>query len=180
MITKFAGDPVNSTDPIRIAEILEYLLQKGLTGTVLDIGQRSPLTDNIADKFNVLICNTAGDLDEAFTFPDYRYDSIIYSHTIEHQFSPLHTLVKLKMAMQPHTRLFIILPSRTKLLWTLEHYHEIDRYRMQMLIERAGLQIVSYERRKRSRRWYSYLTGIRPFMRLFLEYNAYYEIKLKT
>ena len=176
MIKEFAGDPYSVDSDRNIRQVIDYLSNK-ITGRILDVGQRSPLTDAIEGKFSK-VDNTIGDLDIEVTAPEYRYDTIIYSHTIEHQFNPLFTLLELKQLMHFYTRLIIILPSRTKILWTPGHYHEIDHYRMQLLIKRAGLRIVSYERRKHWRKWYTYFFGLRPFMRLFLEYNAYYMIQL--
>ncbi len=165
---------------------LEYLYRRMYLGpyTIIDVGQRSPLTDAIEREFGYMIWNTVGDLDERFGLsmngpvskcPIYY---IVYSHTIEHQFNPLYTLLELKRYMIPETRMFIILPRRGKLLWWRGHYHEIDDYRMRLLLRRAGLDIVSFERHKVWREWKFYFTGIRPLMRLFCEYNAYYEVKI--
>ena len=177
MISQFAKDPYTVTNESHISQVLDYLEGKLIT-PVLDVGRRSPLTDAIELCYAVNVSNTHGDLDNSFSIPGWLYNTIIYSHTIEHQFSPLSTLLKLSDVMNFSTSLIIILPSRTKLLWDKGHYHEIDRYRMKLLIERAGMRIVSYERRKAWRKWYTYFYGIRPLMRLFLEYNAYYLIKL--
>ena len=178
----FASNPFNDhSDELfgHIRQTLDFLKGK-LKGTILDVGQPSPLTEAIIMNFPVQVTNTVGDLDEEFTVDHIGYwpfNFIIYSHTIEHQFNPLNTLLGLKYRMNDNTVMFIMLPSRGKLLWTKGHFHEIDHYRMQALLDRAGLKIVAYERRKHWRRWYSYLTGIRPLLRLLFEYNAYYTVK---
>ena len=178
MIPQFAKDPYTVTNESHISQVLDYLEGK-VTLPILDVGQRSPLTDAIAQRYLPGVENTQGDLDIEFSIPGYwPYYTIIYSHTIEHQFNPLFTILQLKKIMAREASLIIILPSRTKLLWDKGHYHEIDHYRMKLLIERAGMRIVSYERRKAWRKWYTYFYGIRPLLRLFLEYNAYYLIKL--
>ena len=144
---------------------------------VLDVGRRSPMTEALEKEFGIEIDNTTGDLDVGFTTPKKEYDAIIYSHTIEHQFNPLFTLLELRKLMNPQSWMYIFLPRRGKLLWTKYHYHEIDEYRMGLLLERAGFKIVHYEKHKVKRPLVSYLMGIRPLLRLFFEYNAAYIVK---
>jgi len=150
------------------------------SSTILDVGQRNPLTELLEKgDLNLKIENTEGDLD-VFSLSDViKYDYILYSHTIEHQFNPLHTLLELRKVMSDKTVMFIILPRRGKLLWCKGHFHEIDDYRMKLLLDRAGLEILSLELYKAWRPWYFYLTGFKPLLRLFLEFNAYYEVRLK-
>ena len=180
MIAELAGNIEHLTGlqyKKHIAATLKYLSEQGIHSLTLDIGERSPLTEAIENNFNVKIFNTSGDLDADFVFPLKIYDNIIYSHTIEHQFSPLNTLLRVAEVMDRDSKLFIMLPSRGKLLWCPGHYHEIDHYRMQLLIKRAGLKITDYQRRKHWRAWWFYLTGCKAFMRLFFEYNAYYIVR---
>lgn len=147
---------------------------------VLDLGARNPLTDLIERRLSANIHNTDGDLDMAFVFPRCIYDVIVYSHTIEHQFNPLNTLLMIKDYMDSRTRLYILLPERGKLLWCKGHFHEIDEHRMRLLMERAGFEVVSKTRQKVWRQWWFYFTGIRPLMRLFIEYHVIYEVKRKN
>jgi hypothetical protein len=183
MIPELAQTPYQVTPQLEdaMSTTIKYLNRKVKpSSTILDVGQKSPLTDLLAGgNLNLAINNTEGDLD-VFTMEDNsKYDYILYSHTIEHQFNPLHTLLELKKVMTDKTLVFIILPRRGKLLWCKGHFHEIDDYRMRLLLERAGLDIVSLELHKAWRPWYFYLTGIKPVLRLFFEYNAYYEVRLK-
>ena len=168
-----------------IKNSLKYLEGKVKpTDKILDIGQRSPLTDAISFKFGVEIDNTQGDLDTSFLIPNnefglIRYDIIIYSHTIEHQFNPLGTLLKLSEVLVPGGCLYIFTVDRGKLLWCKGHYHEIDSYRMELLLRRAGFKIISKYKYKIWRYWLKYLRGLRPILRLFLEYNVIYKIKIR-
>ena len=148
---------------------------------ILDLGNENPLTRKIRHRFGCFIINTDGDLDEKFYIPEFvkSFDKIIYSHTIEHQFNPLNTLERIKPFMNQESKLYILLPDRGKLLWCKGHFHEIDEYRMGLLAKRAGLEIVSKTRQKIWREWWFYFTGIKPLMRLFFEYHAIYELKLK-
>ena len=190
MIDELSRDPFIKTEQTEnvIKTTVEYLQRKLRRGpkVMLDIGRRSPLTEAMENNFNLTIYNTEGDLDEDFLIPgvsDWKWDYIMYSHTIEHQFNPLHTLLELKKEILRTTHgfsttMFIILPNKPKFLWWEGHFHEIDPYRMGLLLKRAGLRIISYERHRAWRHWTFYLKGIRPFLRLFLEYNDYYEIRL--
>jgi len=183
MIEELSRDPYIKTEQTEnvIQTTIDYLERKlpGIPASMLDLGRRSPLTEAIEKRFNLAIYNTEGDLDTDFSIPGgFRWDYIMYSHTIEHQFNPLHTLLKLRNYMNSRTRLYIILPTKPKFLWWEGHYHEIDRYRMGLLLKRAGLTIKSYERHRAWRNWRFYFTGIRPFIRLFCEYNDYYEVTL--
>lgn len=188
LIKEFAIDPYNNLDYAgrkSIQKIITYLknyISPEERCSILDIGQRSPLTDALSETFkNAEIYNTEGDLDEnTFYIPDHDYDYILYSDTIEHQFNPLITLLKLHNFMNDNTLLFIVLPSRGKLLWEKGRYHEIDYYRMQLLIQRACLKITDYQRMKARRIWYAYLLGIRPILRLFFEFSAYFVVKKES
>jgi len=147
--------------------------------TILDVGNRNPFTDFLESNFNVKIDNTIGDLDEAFDIPKPYYDVIIYSHTLEHQFNPLSSLLKLNRVMDDKSFMYVMLPERGKLLWCKGHFHEIDDYRFQLLIKRAGLKIIGKTKNKVWRNWTKYLTGIRPLYRLIREFNTTYTI-IKT
>ncbi len=161
---------------------IKYLERKSIADSydyLLDVGRPSPLTLEMDCNLKCRILNTSGDLDCDFNKAKIFYKEIVYSHTIEHQFNPLFTLQELKKVMYKDSQLFIILPRRPKFLWSNQHFHEIDDYRMRLLIERAGMKIVSIETHKAWRAWYDYLKGFRMFLRLFFETNSYYEIKLK-
>lgn len=181
MNPNLAGDPYLTKDVRNIRQVIRYLerkIRKEHRGLILDVGQRSPLTDAIDGYFPYsYISNTEGDLDIEFRIPTKYYDVIVYSHTIEHQHNPLYTLLKIKDVMLTRGRMFIILPSRPHFLREKQHhYHEIDRHAMKLLIESAGMRIMSYERQKHWRYWKQYLKGFRPLCRLFFEFNAYYEV----
>jgi hypothetical protein len=175
-----------------IETTLQYLESRIKTHDyILDVGEISPLSKAISAKFGAFVFNTSGDLDFdnfCVPLPDSRvFNAIIYSHTIEHQFNPLTTLVRLRKLMQyaydqekTLCFLYIMLPRRGKLLWATGHYHEIDDYRMRLLLKRAGINVLSLELFKHRRRWWKYFTGIRMILRYFFEYNAYYCCTIKT
>jgi hypothetical protein len=179
MIPELAKDPyANKAKLLQVGmrKIIGYLTARiKKDGPILDIAQRSPLTDLIEQEYGP-VYNTSGDLDVDFEIPVKYARYIVYSHTIEHQFNPLYTLLRLREVMDENSRMFIILPSRGKLLWEEQHFHEIDHYRMQLLFKRAGLKMVSFERKKVWRSPLFYFQGVRPVLRFFLEYTGYYEV----
>ena len=177
MIKEFSLSPnyYNVQTNSKIKKTLLFLQGK-INSRVLDIGQRSPLSAAIAEHFNVVVDNTNCDLDVSFDVSG-AYDIVIYSHTIEHQFNPLFTLLNIHKVLNDNGRLYLMLPARTKLLWCKGHYHEIDNYRLRLLLKRAGFKVIDRDLHKVWRYWKEYLKGIRPILRFFLEFNAVYTIE---
>lgn len=182
-LTRNPYDADNEQSKNQLKQLGEYLTGKiNSNQKILDIGRRSPATDYLEKFFNVKVENTDGDLDlPGFLNTDSVFDVIIFSHTIEHLFAPLNTLLELKKYMHSGGKdsyLYIILPSRPKFLWSKQHFHEIDNYRMKLLLERAGFEVLEYSRLKMERGFFDYIRGIRMFLRLFFEFNAYYKCKI--
>ena len=144
---------------------------------ILDVGGRNRLTEALEAEHQVTIDNTSGDLDLQFEIPGTEYDIIIYSHTIEHQFNPLFTLLELKKVLKEDGVLYVLMPERGKLLWTKGHYHEIDDYRFRLLMKQSGLKIINKRKEKAWRHWTEYMRGFRPFYRLFREFDVIYAVK---
>ena len=134
MLYELAKDPYTAYSKqteLKNRQTLNYLRFKiNRNDTILDVGVRSPLTDEIEKFFNIMIYNTDGDLDTNPNVPMEYFDIIIYSHTIEHQFNPLFTLLRLKSRLKHNGIMYIFLPNRPKFLWFKGHFHEIDRYRI--------------------------------------------------
>ena len=164
----------NKTTDKHIKKIVGFFCSNvSKNAIILDIGDNNPLADRLRE-LGYRVHNTDGDLDIDFEFELLDYDVILYSHTIEHQFNPLYTLLRLK----PYVNLmYIATPDRGKLLWCKNHFHEIDSYRMKKLVERAGLKIIEIYRYKHWRYWKEYFKiGIRPILRLIFERYAIYTV----
>ena len=125
-----------------IIDTLEYWfggLRGNTGGNVLDIGERNMLTEKLENYFNVKIHNTTGDLDVEFNCPDLKYDFVIYSNVIEHQFNPLFTLQNIRNVMKDDGVLLIDTPLKPHwITWPISHFHEFDQYRFNMLMKRAN------------------------------------------
>lgn len=181
LLKELAKDPtknLNYQGKSALKRKLKYFGDKIQTShKILDVGQRNLLTVGLEKEHNVKIDSTSGDLDVDFEIPSKDYDVIIYSHTIEHQFNPLYTLLELKKVLKIEGLLYILLPERGKLLWTPGHYHEIDDYRMKLLFKRSGFIIKDKYKEKAWRSWTEYIKGIRPLYRLFREFDVTYVVK---
>jgi SAM-dependent methyltransferase len=178
VLTKDPSQNINYQGRTALIRKLKYFSNKvNSSQKILDVGQRNLLTKELEKIHNVKIDNTTGDLDVNFEIPNKDYDIIIYSHTIEHQFNPLYTLLELKKVLKPEGLLYILLPERGKLLWTSGHYHEIDDYRMKLILKRSGFLIKDTHREKAWRHWAEYIKGFRPFYRFFREFDATYVVK---
>jgi len=134
-----------------------------LYGDVLDCGERSLLTGIIEEKFKIKIKNTPGDLDilpiEGF------YDFILAFEIIEHLMNPLWFLMQIKKALKPNGKFYLSTPvNKPKFLWRRDHFHEFDEYRLNILLEKAGFEVVRKERKR-----FYFITGIRPIIRLVLK-----------
>lgn len=148
-----------------------------LEGLVLDIGEKNPLRDLLAEKSGIPIDNTEGDLDMVMLHDETIYDTVLCLDVLEHLFNPLFLLKNIKRVTHQDSIFYVGLPRRGKLLWAQGHYHEIDDYRFRLLAERAGYKIVSKYRYKVWRNPFFYLTGIRPFLRLFFEWGVVYTLR---
>lgn len=133
--------------------ICDYLQGK-VTGKVLDIAERNPLTVRLEGRNGVNIDSTAGDLDICFVPGNTRtmYDTIIMSHVIEHLFNPLACLMSAKDYLKAEGKMYIIAPVKPYWITPAKcHFHEMDMQRMQQLITRAGLFVSD---------WYEYSVPI--------------------
>lgn len=136
----------------------------GLSGDVLDIGNRNYLTELLEERYRIGIDSTSGDLDLEFNCPKKQYDFVHYNNVIEHQFNPLFTLLEIKKVLKPSGLLILGCPLKPKWITTAScHFHEFDKKAYKEIIDRAELiEIESI--------YFSYvisLRGIRSIMASF-------------
>jgi len=138
----------------------------GELGHTLDIGERNTLTERLEMEFSVKIDSALGDLDEELICPGNQYDLVIFSHVIEHLFNPLLCLENIKKVMKHDSILIIACPVKPHFLtWGRGHFHEMDSYRLKKLLDRAGFEIMVWEKFHNLRTWRSFI-GVRPILRL--------------
>jgi len=127
--------------------ICDWFQWKLTPGTkILDIGERSPLTNRLEGRNGVYIVNTTGDLDECDWIEKREYDVVIMSHVIEHLFNPLWVLEGIKKVLKPDGKLYIISPVKPYWITPAKcHFHEMDFRNMKRLISRAGFRIIDWD-----------------------------------
>lgn len=159
-------------------QIMRYLENIDLSGYVLDIGYRNPLTERIEQARGIKIDSTDGDLDETLICPRENYDVVIFNHVIEHLFNPLLCLQNIRKVMKPAAMLIIGTPVKPHFITPSKgHFHEMDEYRFRKLIKRAGFKIRDWKKYYvyKNITWRSF-TGIRPFVRIFYKCHSIIEL----
>ncbi len=119
----------------------------GLFGEVLDIGEYNLFTSILMGRYKIFIHNTTGDLDISFNCPDKEYDFVHYNNVIEHQFSPLFTLLNIHKVLKNTGVLIVGAPIKPYWITPAKcHFHEMDNYRFYKLITRAGFKVIDQVR----------------------------------
>ena len=155
--------------------LIDFIKDLDLSGRILDIGERNPLTKKIENHYHIKIDSTSSDLDRWLSCPRSKYDLIIFNQVIEHLFNPLLCLENIKDVMNVDSILIIGTPIKPGFITTCKgHFHELDDYRFKKLIERAGLEIINWQK------FYTYknivwqgFTGLRPFIKMFYKRHSY-------
>jgi 2-polyprenyl-3-methyl-5-hydroxy-6-metoxy-1,4-benzoquinol methylase len=84
---------------------------------------------------------------------------------IEHLMNPLWFLWQVRQALKPDGTLCLSTPiNKPKFFWRPDHFHEVDEYRLNRLIERAGFEIIRRERKRFYR-----INGLRSIIRYVLK-----------
>ena len=133
----------------------------------LDIGDRTPFTDQLEAHYNCPFANTTIDLDEEGLTGEY--DVVTAMEVIEHLFNPLHLLKEISGVLNEGGKLYLSTPKgKPHFLWSKDHFHEMRYDRIKTLINRAGFSIVRKKQIRIQPSWF-YFTGIRPVYVLFLK-----------
>lgn len=136
-------------------------------GSVLDIGARNPLTETLEKYYSIKITNTDIDLDVGKL--SGKFDTVFCFEVIEHLFNPLHLLFEIKKVLKNDGRLFLSTPKgKPHFLWFKHHFHELYETELRNLIDRAGFKIIKLKYYRVIPLWNGF-TGIRPFIRMFLQ-----------
>ena len=159
---------------IRWEQTLIFLRKDKKCKIGLDIGDKSPMTEQLEQYFNCKFNNTNIDLD----FDDLcgKYEIVTAFEIIEHLFNPLHFLIQVKNILNENGTLYLSTPKgKPYFLWSEDHYHEMREDRLRALIDRAGFSII----RKKEIRIHPlkfYFTGFRPLLRFFYDKHLLMEL----
>lgn len=174
----FVMDPFASADHQNIVRrhrvTLEFIGDRQL-GRVLDIGERNPFTIRLEEKYGIKVENTCGDLDMIEL--EGKYNTIFCLEVIEHLMNPLRLLEQINKILEPDGTLFLSTPKhKPHFLWDKHHFTELDEYRLNALVTRAGFEIVRKQFFLTMPLWW-YFTGFRPFLRMFFNKGRIVELR---
>ena len=144
----------------------------------LDIGDRTPFTDQLEAHYHCLFANTTIDLDEGKLTGEY--DVITALEIIEHLFNPLHLLKEISSVLKESGKLYLSTPKgKPHFLWSKDHFHEMNEKSLMSLINRAGFKVIRKDE-IRIQPVSFYFRGIRPLFRLIYERHWLMELELKN
>ncbi|MDX9907122.1 MAG: class I SAM-dependent methyltransferase [Bacteroidales bacterium] len=141
------------------AEIIENALKVNITQLVADDFNFDKLIpENGLNKFNIICC----------------------FEVIEHLQNPLFHIKQLVELLEPDGIIFLSTPARPRIFWPDFHYFEIDEKHLnKWIFSQAGLEITRKSKLKIHLPFWNYFKGIRPFLRLFVNYTNIYELRIK-
>lgn len=168
----------NNTPHVQIRwEKTKAFLKKCDIASGLDIGDRTPFTEQLESHYNCSFENTTIDLDEGKLTGEY--DIITAFEIIEHLFNPLHLLTEISCVLKKNGILYLSTPKgKPHFLWSEDHFHEMNEKSILALIERAGFSVIRKEE-IRIQPLQFYFTGIRPLFRFIFERHWLFELNLK-
>lgn len=178
MKNPFLMDPFVTADARNIRRrhqiTLEFVGERDL-GRVLDIGERNPFTNRLEKRYGIKVTNTEGDLDVIEL--KGIYDTVFCLEVIEHLMNPLRLLMQIQNVLSADGTLFLSTPKhKPHFLWDPHHFTELDEFRLQALVTRAGFRIVRTKFFRTMPLWW-YMTGVRPFLRFFFNKARIVELK---
>ncbi len=142
----------------------------------LDIGDRTPFSENLEEFYNCEFKNTDIDLDIGVL--KGKYDIVTAFEVIEHLYNPLHMLLQISNILNKNGRLYLSTPvGKPRYLWSEDHFHEMYRSSLISLINRAGFRVLRIKK-IRIQPFSFYFTGIRPLLRLIYEKHWLIELEL--
>lgn len=156
--------------------IINFIGLKNDFGAVLDIGEKSPLSEKLSSQYKIKIDQTDIDLD--IEKLNGTYDTVFCFEVIEHLFNPLHLLLEIQKVLSSKGRLYLSTPKRRPhFMWYKYHFHEFSKSELINLIDRAGFEIIRKQYKMSGRPLIGYFKGIRPISRLFLERKCLLELR---
>lgn len=143
-------------------------------GRCADIGERNVKMEYIKSVLGVSVDQiTAHDFNDCVFSGDYDY--VFCFEVIEHLQDPLRFMSEV---MKLGDVIYLTTPNRPRFLWSPHHYNELSPTRIhKWIFEPLGLSVIRRKRLYVPHKWWFYFTGVRPFLRLFLNTKWIYELK---
>jgi len=150
-------------------------------GQCADIGPVNVKSKYVYRWFNIPMVDQyqidVSDFDFDHIFYAY-YDTIFCFEILEHLTNPKFFMEQLSELLLFDGTIFLSTPARPKILWDKHHFNEISSKRLEKwILKPLGLRIIRKQRIRPTHSWLFYLSGFRPFLRLFFNYSIIYEIK---
>lgn len=167
-------DSANDQNIIKRHNATFEFIGKREFGATLDIGPRNPFTIRLEEKYHISVDNTDGDLD--IIDLQGSYDTVFCLEVIEHLMNPLRLLHQINAVLKPQGSLFLSTPKhKPHFLWDKHHFTELDDFRLNALVTRAGFKIIRKKFFRTTPLWWHF-TGFRPFFRLFFNRSRIVEL----
>jgi SAM-dependent methyltransferase len=148
-----------------------------IRGRCVDIGVKNAKMEYIKDE---LLLNVGYLSVKDFNFDKLTgsYDTIFCFETLEHIQNPLFFMREMKSMLRDDGTIYLSLPGRAKIFWTKHHFREYNKKDLQKwILIPLGLEIIRSRRIRIPKKYISYFKGIRPLLRIFVDFTNLYEIK---
>lgn len=139
----------------KIQFVENVLLQRFVPLTSLDFNEQIPVFNGAWSQYDVITC----------------------FEVIEHIQNPLLLMKNINLQLAPRGILFLSTPARPRIFYPSFHFHEMSAKHLQKwILDPYDLKIVAHKRIRIPMPWWKHFTGIRPFLRIFINYTHIYKI----
>lgn len=164
------GTNTSVVDRWRCKKLINILknARNGSFGKILDVGERSPFTEQLEKSLQIKIENTNFDLNYPKQL-NKKYDSIFCFEVLEHLQNPLLFLDWMADHLSKNGKVYLTTPKGgfpSLLMWPKSHYHEIDEYRLKSLFDLSKLTITYFKTFNAPMSIYLQTGFIRPIFRI--------------
>lgn len=152
-----------------------------MIGEICDLGEKNAKMEYLKKRFNIQVDQIENIDFDGVNFVRKYYDVVCCFEVLEHLTNHKRFMKYLVALLKDKGRLFLSVPHRPfTFLWGEFHYCEVAPWRLKrFILEPLGLEVVRMKRIHTFHHLRYYLTGLRPFMRLFFNSTYIYEIKKK-
>lgn len=149
-------------------------------GECADIGCSNAKMEYIKSKFNIDVTQVnTKDFNYDYIGVAYKnkFDTIFCFEVLEHLQNPLFFMGQLKEMLKPGGIIYLSTPGRPKILWTEHHFMEYKpNHLKKWILDPLELMVVRRKKIRTPHTVWFHLSGLRPFLRIFLNFTNIYEI----
>ncbi len=158
------------------------LMPPDLSGHALDIGVENHFTPLLKKRYgDLLVSNTNSDVDfdtDELLYVSNSFDVIFSFEVIKHLMNPLFHLIECNRILKPDGKMFVTTPKGVfpEFMWPESHFHEMARYELEKLFERASLKIEKIRTFNKSWLYWLKMGIFRPTLRALI--GGWYYVEL--